>query len=494
MMRCHNRIYGAEFSKNDIEETAKSGRLLSMEVEFNRDCNFNCIYCYVKNEGHARKELTKDEIRDVLIQSKQLGSRKTIILGGEPMLYPHILEMVRFIKELGMEIELFTNGTNITESVAKVFSELGVAVVLKMNTTDEKLQDIMSGKKGAYKHIHEAFRNLKTAGYPYSCPMGVSTIICRQNINELVDMWKWLREQRIMPYFEMITPQGKARENSMLDVDAARVKELFSEIAKVDRETYGFSWKPQPPLVGGQCLRHQFSCAVNAYGDVLPCIGVTVPVGNIREKKMADILKNSEVIQELRSYKKTIKGPCGTCESKDECYGCRGAAYQLTGDYLASDPTCWKNLDRQDEIVRLPLKASRLVPHKPPMLMIDRLLEVRERASVSEIEIMKDNVLLEDGDKICDAFYLEMVAQSTAAFNGFKNMKNGESSIEGFLLGIKNLEILDSAVVGDKLRVCTHEVAKFDGFAIIKGEIFKGENLVARGEIKIWHNNGTNEA
>lgn len=36
----------------------------------------------------------------------------------------------------------------------------------------------------------------------------------------------------------------------------------------------------------------------------------------------------------------TIKGPCNSCDMTDGCYGCRGAAYQLTGDYLASDPLC----------------------------------------------------------------------------------------------------------------------------------------------------------
>jgi MoaA/NifB/PqqE/SkfB family radical SAM enzyme len=306
MMRCHNRIYGAEFSKEEIKKTAGSGRLLSMEIEFNRKCNFNCIYCYVQNDSNGRKELTKEESCDVITQAVEFGARKIIILGGEPMLYPHIMEMIHFIKERGMEIELFTNGTNITPSTAKALSEYGVVVVLKMNTTDEKLQDILSGTKGAYKYIQEAFKNLKEAGYPYIAPMGVSTIICRQNINDLVKMWEWMREQNITPYIEMVTPQGKAKDGGLLDIEPHRIKELFYEIAEIDRKKYGIRWNPQPPLVGGQCLRHQFSCAVNAFGDVLPCIGVTLPVGNIREKKLGAILKDSEVVEDLRNYKEKL--------------------------------------------------------------------------------------------------------------------------------------------------------------------------------------------
>jgi radical SAM protein with 4Fe4S-binding SPASM domain len=66
-------------------------------------------------------------------------------------------------------------------------------------------------------------------------------------------------------------------------------------------------------------------------------------VGNIREHKLADIIKGSEVINNLKNYRQMIKGECRDCDKAEECYGCRGAAFQLTGDYLASDPTCWRN-------------------------------------------------------------------------------------------------------------------------------------------------------
>jgi radical SAM protein with 4Fe4S-binding SPASM domain len=494
MMRCQNRIYGAEFSREEIEQTAKSSRLLSMEIEFNRNCNFNCIYCYVQNDSNGRKELSREEICSVITQARGLGARKIIILGGEPMLYPHIMEMIEFIKNLGMDIELFTNGTNITLSTAKRLSELGVIVALKMNTTDEKLQDFLSGRKGAYRHIQEAFKNLKDAGYPYSAPLGISTIICRQNIEDLIKMWEWMREQGITPYIEMITPQGRAKENDLLEIGPERVRDLFYRISEIDRQKYGYHWNPQPPLVGGRCLRHQFSCAVTAYGDVLPCIGVTLPVGNVRESNLADILKDSEIIHELRNYRKTIKGPCSKCERSNECYGCRGAAYQLTGDYLASDPLCWHNVNRKDDIISLPVEISGFVPHKQPMLVVDKLVEVKERKSVSELKISEDSIFICEDGRLNEISYPEIFSQAIAAQSGFKNLRNGETGSEGLLLGIKNLEILGSARVGDKLQVSVYKAAKYGAFGIIKGEVFKEGSLIARGEIKVLHSEKHNRA
>ena len=62
-----------------------------------------------------------------------------------------------------------------------------------------------------------------------------------------------------------------------------------------------------------------------------------------RLEPLADILRDSDVIQNLKRHRETIKGPCRECDRAAECYGCRGAAFQMTGDYLASDPLCWNN-------------------------------------------------------------------------------------------------------------------------------------------------------
>ena len=59
---------------------------------------------------------------------------------------------------------------------------------------------------------------------------------------------------------------------------------------------------------------------------------------------------------------------------------------------------------------------------------------------------------------------------------------------------IKNLEILGSAQVGDRLRVFVYKLARYGEFGIIKGDIYKGKDLIVRGEIKVWHNDKINES
>ena len=442
MMSCHDVVTGFEFSPEEIERAARNSELLSMEIEFTLRCNFRCPYCYTPDKPPVGNELADDEIRDVIAQAQELGARKVIVLGGEPMMYPHVLEMIRFITERGLEVEMFTNGSNITPEVARELFARGTRVVLKMNTFDPRVQDVLSGCAGAHKIIRQALDNLRAAGYPSDgAVLAASTVICQQNFDEVVGLWQWLRDQEILPYFEMITPQSNAKQNEWLNVEIDKLHGIFQTIAELDRTRYGHDWEPQPPLVGNRCLRHRFSCLVTSQGQVMPCVGVTIPLGNIRERRLRDILADSEVAHDLRDFRQTIKGPCRTCDKAEHCYGCRGAAYQLTGDYLASDPLCWRNVDRQDEIEHLPVAVDDLIPQKAPMRVVDSLDRVAERTADTSVTI-SDGMLLVDGDGALDeSAYLEMMAQSIAALNGFRQRRPSAAEPQGFLLGAKKLEI-----------------------------------------------------
>jgi radical SAM protein with 4Fe4S-binding SPASM domain len=93
-----------------------------------------------------------------------------------------------------------------------------------------------------------------------------------------------------------------------------------------------------PTFVGCQAGRGQ-GC-VTSTGDVLPCVLLPVPLGNIRDRRFVDIWRESPINKELASRTK-LKGECGGCAVREQCGGCRAVAYARTGDWLASDPRCW---------------------------------------------------------------------------------------------------------------------------------------------------------
>lgn len=349
-MSCLGEQLGMEFSPEEIAAARAAGGLLSLELELSRACNLRCIYCYASSGQPLEGELSLDEIVDVVAQAEGLGVKKIIVLGGgEPLVYPQLFEVIEAIRGRGLAADLFTNGLLLTPEVAGRLFTLGIGVVLKMNSRLAEVQDHLAGRSGTLAAIERALAALQKAGYPGpEHTLGVETIICRQNYQELPELWRWARRQKIMPYVEAMTSQGRATEHPELAVSEEEIRTLFEELARIDREEFGCSWRPHPPLVASQCARHEYSCTVTATGEVHPCPGVSVAVGNIRNRPLAEILATSPVIAELRNIRETIKGRCRHCALLDHCYGCRGHAFQVTGDYLAEDPLCWlKGVDVQ---------------------------------------------------------------------------------------------------------------------------------------------------
>ncbi len=334
---------GLGFGKEEIDDCVARGGLLSLELEFTRKCNLRCTYCYSSAGDALEKEMSRDRILDVVRQAKALGARKIMLLGGgEPLVFPRFREVASDVRALGLSQTLFTNGVLLTPEVCAFLYDSEVNVVIKRNSFDPAVQDALAGVPGAHRGIFRGLRRLREAGFPGNGRLlGMQTVICRQNYAEIERMWVWAREQGIEPYFETLTCQGRAVENRRLEVSPPEIHDLFHRLARIDAERFGFHWVPRPPIAAFSCRRHLYSCLVNSEGFVQACTGVDIPLGNVLEKPLADILKESDVIRDLRGIYDNIAPGCRECRLAGDCYGCRGNAYQITGDYLSADPTCW---------------------------------------------------------------------------------------------------------------------------------------------------------
>lgn len=344
MDRMTDMICNLGFTDDEIAECLKSKGLLSLELEFTKKCNLKCIYCYADAGEPVEGEVSIEELKSVIQQAKKLGAKKVILLGGgEPLIYRGLADIISYIKSLGLTQLIFTNGTLITEEIARFLFINKVSIIIKRNSLKPDVQDMLAGMQGAFEKIERGLRLLMKAGYPARDSMlGIQTIICKQNIDELPEIWTWARENGIIPYFEIMTYQGRAKENmNLMNLPMSDIKEVFERLERIDRKRFSIAWEAHPSIAGFICKRHLYSCLINSQGYVQPCPGVDIHIGNIRENPLEEILNGSLVIANLRNIFEKIEGQCKVCKHHAECYGCRGNAFQITGNYLASDPTCW---------------------------------------------------------------------------------------------------------------------------------------------------------
>lgn len=332
------------FSKETILQARDSNTLLTLDLELSRICNYSCKYCYSSAGDKLDKELSYTELCNIADQAQDLGVRSIVIIGGgEPLLYPYLRELITYMFEKQINIVLFTNGAFLDKNMSFFLKEHNVFPVLKVNGISPKIINWLTGNAKAYENFINAVSHLQDAGYTRgNGAFGVSTIICKQNYSEILPLWRWCRDNKLIPYFERLSPQGRALKYNM-QVTVKELKDIFDKLSELDRKEYDILWDAvHPPIAGSSCNRHYYSLYIKSNGDVIPCSGIDYPVGNIREKQLQQIIFDSNVLQDLRHIDSTIKGKCKTCDDMFWCYGCRGNAYQVFGDYLAEDPLCWK--------------------------------------------------------------------------------------------------------------------------------------------------------
>jgi predicted hotdog family 3-hydroxylacyl-ACP dehydratase len=121
------------------------------------------------------------------------------------------------------------------------------------------------------------------------------------------------------------------------------------------------------------------------------------------------------------------------------------------------------------------------------MRVVDTLLRIGERSGEVSVTISEEMPFVREDGMIDEVAYFEMMAQSIATLNAFRQLGQSESLFEGYLVGARSLEILGTARVGETLNVSVYKDARFGKFAIVKATVSRSDTVLARGEIKIWH-------
>ena len=130
--------------------------------------------------------------------------------------------------------------------------------------------------------------------------------------------------------------------------------------------------------------------------------------------------------------------------------------------------------------------AERLIPHRAPMRLVDTLVSVNDGCAVTESVLPRSTMMADGEGKIDEVAFMELIAQSYAAFKGYMDRMDGKPPGEGFLVGVRNLKVTGRAYAGDRLLTSIRTVAALGGFAVVEGAVTRGDETLASGTLKLW--------
>jgi predicted hotdog family 3-hydroxylacyl-ACP dehydratase len=136
--------------------------------------------------------------------------------------------------------------------------------------------------------------------------------------------------------------------------------------------------------------------------------------------------------------------------------------------------------------VTLPAPAERFVPHRPPMLLLDRLVARTSESGTVEARPSPASIFAGRDGLLDPAVAVELMAQAYAAWYGYGELLSGGDLGPGFLVGARRVSILAPLPAGEVLVVTVRGTGSFDRFVIVEGEVRCEGQLLATGTIKLW--------
>ena len=137
-------------------------------------------------------------------------------------------------------------------------------------------------------------------------------------------------------------------------------------------------------------------------------------------------------------------------------------------------------------MTKFPLPIERLLPQRPPMLLLDRLLSCTPSEGTADTLVAPGNLFRLPDDTIHTAALFELMAQAYAAVHGYQNQLAGKPVSIGYLAGITRAVVHGAARVGDRLLVTVRQTALVQPFVRAEALVVRDGETLAEGELTLF--------
>lgn len=138
------------------------------------------------------------------------------------------------------------------------------------------------------------------------------------------------------------------------------------------------------------------------------------------------------------------------------------------------------------ENFQLPFNAVDLLPHRPPMILVDQLREFNGGSGVVSACVSADNIFVADDGCLEAVALIEIVAQAYATIKGYDDRLNQRPVQRGFLVGGRSFTIKRCPYVGERLSITITTIADLDEFSVVDGVVRSADEVIAEGSLKLW--------
>jgi radical SAM protein with 4Fe4S-binding SPASM domain len=271
-----------------------------------KNCNLRCTYCYFQAGEPEKKELTTEEMLQVINDLAALSPARIVFTGGEPLTRKDIFKLAQASKNAQVQkVSLTTNGTLINNENAPVIVDLFDEVRISIDGPPE-INDSMRGEGTYWKAMSGLHRIIDAGGNP-SAFITVTSV----NLPFIKNFAKFLMADGIhQVHFSPLKLLGRVNDRKFL-CDPQEMEKVVEEFWF---ETFGLRME-RKQIAGFNCGAGKF-LSIHPDGSVFPCHVLVYPefcLGNLRTSNLSSIYSDSPLMIKLRNVDFRKLEPCRKC-------------------------------------------------------------------------------------------------------------------------------------------------------------------------------------
>ena len=325
-------------------------------------CNLCCVHCGATAGRPRADELTTAEALRVADDLVALPAGEVTLMGGELFLRPDWLEVAERLREGGVPVVIFTNGTLLTaERVAQLRALQPRTIGISIDGGRAVVHDAIRGVPGAFRATWSAIDELQAAGLRLS----VITTLTRQNLYELPAIARRLTDRGIRWQIQVAGGAGQrlARDHLLrplefylaaLFIARMRATHAWPTLPVIGAHDFGYCSTRLPNLrTPGQawngCGAGRDTLGIQSDGGVKGCLSLpdTFTVANVRQRPLAELWEGNT----FASWREPVSrhGFCADCTHGE---GCEGGCTEIAVTYSGrrgDNPLCLYRIEQSFE-------------------------------------------------------------------------------------------------------------------------------------------------
>jgi MoaA/NifB/PqqE/SkfB family radical SAM enzyme len=237
-------------------------------VSIINSCNLRCQGCWV--DVSAKQEIIQPPAFHKMVrEAQEMGNVFFGIVGGEPFMHPHLLDMLA--EHPDCYFQIFTNGQFISDERAKRMRRLGNVTPLISVEGNQIVSDQRRGRHGVFSKTMEGVHNC----LKHKLITGVCTSLCQTNIDDLLtENWvDRLIEMGVMvTWFHVYRPMGPDANPQLCLTPEQQLRarkfvvEMRAKKPIIIIDAY-FDGEGQALCPAATGISHH----INPWGDIEPC-------------------------------------------------------------------------------------------------------------------------------------------------------------------------------------------------------------------------------